>query len=137
MISKLNQLPLSLFIRRLSKFDITLSLLKQEVYAIARPCYRNLPHFQKQHHFQKQEQKKNVIIETKSKIKILTGSFENRSSEAGKPNVTSDWFKYLAQCSKLFTSANVYSLKQNDNVVSRCENENPTKERIEDDRVLN
>jgi hypothetical protein len=87
--------------------------------------------------FKNKNKKKNVIIETKSKIKILTGSFENRSSEAGKPNVTSDWFKYLAQCSKLFTSANVYSLKQNDNVVSRCENENPTKERIEDDRVLN
>jgi len=66
MISKLNQLPLSLFISRLSKFDITLSLLKQEVYAIARPRYRNLPHFQKQ------EQKIKLIIETKSKIKILS-----------------------------------------------------------------
>ena len=42
----------------------------------------------------------------------LTGSLAKRSREAGKPNVTSDWFKYLAQCSKLPASANVYSLKK-------------------------
>lgn len=84
----------------------------------------------------KNKKTKKLIIETKSKIKILTGSFENRSSEAGKPNVTSDWFRYLAQCSKLFISANVYSLKQNDNVVSRCKNENPKKESKKKEKMM-
>lgn len=40
-----------------------------------------------------------------------TGSLAKRSSEAGNPNITRVWFKYLIQCSKFPTSANAYSLK--------------------------
>lgn len=42
LMSVIKQLPLSLFIRRLSKLNIALPLLKQKVYTIASPRYRNL-----------------------------------------------------------------------------------------------
>lgn len=39
-----------------------------------------------------------------------TGSVAKRSSEAGNPKVTSVWLRYLAEFSKLSTSAKINSL---------------------------
>ena len=105
-------LPLSLFISRFPKLNVTLPLLKQKIYTIASPRNRNLHnsvYISQTKQKQKCKKQKPAYLQKKKKKKNSkqTGSFENRSSEAGNPNVISVWFKYLAQWSKLLTSAKV------------------------------
>lgn len=111
MILKNEGVPLPLLISRLPKLNIPLPLLQQSIYTIASPRYRYL--FRNSQSTLLTKQSKTIPNSSKfsknPKKKQLTGSLEKRSSEAGKPKVTRELFKYFAQCSKLLRSANAYS----------------------------
>ena len=87
----MKQIPLSLIISRVSKFNVPLSLLDQEMQAIASACNRNL---QNQKHIKTKKTK--VKIKKKKKLSsffftIITRMNENESDRISGKKIQRSW----------------------------------------------